>query len=73
MGPPLKIFQVSLDGILSFRCGNHTTQLGVIYQFTEDAPDPFMYFINEDIKYVLPIQTPAEHHLSLMSVRTLYC
>ena len=37
MGPLLKLVQVHLDGILSFRCVNCTTQLGVICKLAEGA------------------------------------
>lgn len=33
---------VQLDGISSFCHINFTTQLGVIYKFSEGAPDPSM-------------------------------
>ncbi|KAJ7412140.1 hypothetical protein WISP_98671 [Willisornis vidua] len=50
MGTSLKIVQVPLDGIPSFRCGNCTTQHGAICQCAECALGPFVYVINENIK-----------------------
>jgi len=40
MGPLLKLVQVPLDCIPSFKCVNHTTQLGVIWQLAQDALNP---------------------------------
>ncbi|RMC06715.1 hypothetical protein DUI87_16159 [Hirundo rustica rustica] len=42
VGPLLALVQGPLDGIPSFRCGNHATQLGVILKFAEGALDPFV-------------------------------
>ncbi|KAJ7414787.1 hypothetical protein BTVI_40212 [Pitangus sulphuratus] len=50
MGPFHELVQVPLDGILSLRCVNHTTQLGVICKLAEGALNPFVYVIDEDIK-----------------------
>ncbi|KAK4821092.1 hypothetical protein QYF61_013420 [Mycteria americana] len=36
-GPPLKPVKVSLDGILSLQCVNHSTQLGIISKLAEDG------------------------------------
>ncbi|PKU41222.1 hypothetical protein llap_8474 [Limosa lapponica baueri] len=47
-GPLLKPLQVPLDGILSLRCVNHTTQLGVVSKRAEGALDPTVYVIDED-------------------------
>ncbi|KAK4818126.1 hypothetical protein QYF61_006213 [Mycteria americana] len=49
-GPLLELVQVPLDGILSLRCVNHTTQLGVICKLAEGALNPAVYAIDEDIK-----------------------
>jgi len=38
-GPLLQLFQILLDGILSFWCVNCTTQLGVICKLAEGALD----------------------------------
>ncbi|KAK4816374.1 hypothetical protein QYF61_016278 [Mycteria americana] len=50
MGPLLELVQVPLDGILSLRHVNNTTQLGVICKFAESALDPTVYVIDEDMK-----------------------
>ncbi|KAK4812855.1 LOW QUALITY PROTEIN: hypothetical protein QYF61_022581, partial [Mycteria americana] len=50
MGPLLKLVQVPLDGILSLRLVNCTTQLGVICKLAEGALDPAVYVSDEDIK-----------------------
>jgi len=39
-GPLLELVRVPLDSILSLRCVNYTTQLGVICRFAEGALDP---------------------------------
>ncbi|KAK4824943.1 hypothetical protein QYF61_021631, partial [Mycteria americana] len=49
MGPLLELVQVPLDGILSLRHVNHTTQLGVVCKFAEGALDPTVCVIDEDI------------------------
>ncbi|KAK4829013.1 hypothetical protein QYF61_001769 [Mycteria americana] len=49
-GPLLKLAQVPLDGILSLRCVNCSTQLGVVCKLAEGALDPTVYVIDEDIK-----------------------
>lgn len=46
-GPFLELLSKSL---WSFRCVNHLTWLGVTYKSAEDAPDPFFYVIDKDIK-----------------------
>ncbi|KAK4807441.1 hypothetical protein QYF61_001992 [Mycteria americana] len=51
MGPLLQLVQVPLDGILSLRHVNHTTQLGIICKLAEDALDPTVYVVDEDIKH----------------------
>jgi len=38
-GPLLELVQVPLDGIPSFRCVDHTTQLGVVFKLAEGARD----------------------------------
>ncbi|KAK4819021.1 hypothetical protein QYF61_024137 [Mycteria americana] len=50
MGPLLQLVQVPLDGILSLRHVNHTTQLSVVCKLAEGALDPAVYVIDEDIK-----------------------
>ncbi|RMC11435.1 hypothetical protein DUI87_11554 [Hirundo rustica rustica] len=50
MGPILEYVQVPVDGILSFRCVNCMSQLGVICKFAQSALDSFVCAINEDIK-----------------------
>ncbi|KAJ7425601.1 hypothetical protein WISP_22947 [Willisornis vidua] len=47
MGPLPELVQVPLNGILSFRHDNHTTQLGVICKCAEE---PFVYANKEDFK-----------------------
>jgi len=42
MGPLIELVQVPLDGILSLRCVDCTTQLGVICTLAEGALDPAM-------------------------------
>ncbi|KAK4827314.1 hypothetical protein QYF61_016564 [Mycteria americana] len=49
-GPPLQLVQVPLDGILSFRCVNCTTQLGVICKLAEGALDLAVNVIDENIE-----------------------
>ncbi|KAF4795205.1 hypothetical protein TURU_095604 [Turdus rufiventris] len=49
-GPLLELVQIPLDDIPSFRCGNSTTQLGVILKFAEGVLDILFYAIDEDIK-----------------------
>ncbi|KAJ7409912.1 hypothetical protein WISP_111561 [Willisornis vidua] len=46
----LKLVQFPLDGILSFRYVNCTTQFGVICKFAESALNPTAHVINENIK-----------------------
>lgn len=50
MDPSLKLVQVLLEGILSFRCVISTTQLGVVWEFLEGTLNPTVYVISEDIK-----------------------
>ncbi|GAB0180669.1 cAMP-dependent protein kinase inhibitor alpha [Grus japonensis] len=50
MGLLLKLVQVPLDGILSLRHVNHTTQLGVICKLAESALNPTVHVTDEDIK-----------------------
>ncbi|KAJ7413331.1 hypothetical protein WISP_91355 [Willisornis vidua] len=45
--PGVTLTQILLDGILSFRCINSTTQLGVICKYAEDALAAFIHVINE--------------------------
>ncbi|KAK4823197.1 hypothetical protein QYF61_027206 [Mycteria americana] len=42
-GPLLELVQVPLDGILSLRCANRTTQLGVICKFAEEVDPLHLY------------------------------
>ncbi|PKU40563.1 testosterone 17-beta-dehydrogenase 3-like [Limosa lapponica baueri] len=49
-GPLLKPVQIPLDGILSLRHVNCTTQIGVICKLAEGALDPTVYVIDEDIE-----------------------
>ena len=49
MGPLLELVQVPLDGILSLRHVNCTTQLGVVCSLAEGALNPTVYVIDEDI------------------------
>ncbi|KAK4820335.1 hypothetical protein QYF61_024873 [Mycteria americana] len=51
MGPLHQLVQVPLDGILSLRHVNCTTQLGVLCKLAEGALDPTVCVIDEDIKY----------------------
>ncbi|PKU42157.1 hypothetical protein llap_7540 [Limosa lapponica baueri] len=44
-GPAKKSFPIVP---ISALCVNHTTQLGVIHKFAEDALDPAVYVIGED-------------------------
>ncbi|KAK4823599.1 hypothetical protein QYF61_003799 [Mycteria americana] len=48
--PLLQLVQVPLDGILSLRHVNRTTQLGVICKLAEGALNPAVYVIDEDTK-----------------------
>ncbi|TRZ10903.1 hypothetical protein HGM15179_016205 [Zosterops borbonicus] len=50
MGPLLDLVPVPLEGIPAFRYVSQTNQLGVICGPAEDAFDPFIDVINEDIK-----------------------
>jgi len=50
MGPLLELVQVPLDGILSLRCVNCTTQLGVTCKLAEGAFNPTVYVTDKDIK-----------------------
>ncbi|PKU44723.1 hypothetical protein llap_4997 [Limosa lapponica baueri] len=56
IGPLLEPAQITLDGILSLRCVNNSTQLGVICKLAEGALNPsmslsfYVYVIDEDIK-----------------------
>ncbi|KAK4826030.1 hypothetical protein QYF61_003851 [Mycteria americana] len=50
IGPLLQLVQVPLDGILSLRRVDRTTQLGVIFTLAEGALDPTAYVIDEDTK-----------------------
>jgi len=49
-GSLLELVQAPLDGILSLKYVNHTTQLGVIGKLAEGVLDPNTYLIDEDIK-----------------------
>ena len=51
--PPLQLVQVPLDSILSFWHVYRTTPLGVIFKLAEDALDPAVCVIAEDIKQYL--------------------
>jgi len=53
MGPLLELAQVPLDGILSLRRVNHTTQLGVMSKLAEGALEPAVYVTDEGIKQYL--------------------
>ena len=50
LGPPLKPVWISLDGILSLRHVDNTTQLGVIHKLAEGALNPTVHSTDEDIK-----------------------
>ncbi|KAK4815356.1 hypothetical protein QYF61_001344 [Mycteria americana] len=50
MDPLLELVQVPLNGILSLRRVNRTTQLGVICKLAEGALNPTVSVIDEDIK-----------------------
>ena len=50
MGLLCELVQVPLDGILSLRHVDRTTQLGVICKLAEGALNPAIYVIDEDIK-----------------------
>ncbi|KAK4831083.1 hypothetical protein QYF61_015281 [Mycteria americana] len=64
ISPLLELVQVPLDGILSLRCVNCTTQLGVICKLAEGALKPTVYVTDEDIKHM-----DAEgRHLSPISI-----
>jgi len=66
LGLLLELVWFSLSGILSCRCANFTTQLGVICKLAEGALDSTVDVIDEDIKqhwsYVLTLEG---HHSSL--------
>ncbi|KAK4830147.1 hypothetical protein QYF61_008635 [Mycteria americana] len=49
-GPPLKPVTVTLDGIPSLQCVDHTTQLGVIGKLAEGALKPTVHVANKDVK-----------------------
>lgn len=51
MGPLVKLIQVPLDGIPTFRNVSHTIQLGIICKLPGGALSPFIYAINEDGTY----------------------
>lgn len=46
----LELVQVPVKGILSFRCVNHTTHLGVIYKSVEGALHPTVCVFDRDGK-----------------------
>ncbi|KAJ7418070.1 hypothetical protein BTVI_30587 [Pitangus sulphuratus] len=46
--PLLELVQVSLDGIPSFRCVNHTTQLGVTCKFADSTLSYTAHVPDED-------------------------
>ncbi|KAJ7420714.1 hypothetical protein BTVI_20654 [Pitangus sulphuratus] len=50
IGPLLKLVQIPLDVILSFRCVNSTTQPGVVCKLAEGALDPCVCVIDNGIK-----------------------
>ena len=50
LGPPLEPVWVFLVGILSFRCANCTTQIGVICKLAQDVLDPTVSVTDEDIE-----------------------
>ncbi|KAK4820994.1 hypothetical protein QYF61_009460 [Mycteria americana] len=61
------LLQVPLDGILSLRCVNRTTQLDVICKLAEGALNPTVYVIDEDIKQYWSQYRPLRdttHHRS---------
>ncbi|KAK4831353.1 hypothetical protein QYF61_017484 [Mycteria americana] len=51
MDPLLELVQVPVNGTLSLRHVNCTTQLGVVCKLAEGALDPTVYVIDEDIKH----------------------
>ncbi|KAK4818032.1 hypothetical protein QYF61_004156 [Mycteria americana] len=57
-GPLLELVQVPLDGILSLRRVNRTTQLGVVCKLAEGALDPTVCVIDEDIKQYWSLYRP---------------
>ena len=50
MGQLLQPVQVPLNGISSFYCINHTTQLGVICKLAKGVLNPIVYVVDKDIK-----------------------
>ncbi|KAK4825361.1 hypothetical protein QYF61_026880 [Mycteria americana] len=67
-----QLVQVPLDGILSLKHVNHTTQLGIVCKLAEGALDPTVYVTDEGIKQYWSQYCPPEgHHLSLISIWTL--
>ena len=53
LGPLLEPIQVSLDGISSIGCVNHTPQLGVTHKLAESRISPTVYVFDEDIQEYL--------------------
>jgi len=68
LGPLLKPVQVSLDGTLSLKHMDYTTQPGVIYKHAEDVLGPTVDFTDKDMKE--PVQTPQGHHSLVISIQT---
>ncbi|TRZ26593.1 hypothetical protein HGM15179_000534 [Zosterops borbonicus] len=50
MVPLTELAQIPVDGIISLRCGNCTTQLGVTGKFAGGVLYQFTYVIDEDVK-----------------------
>ncbi|KAJ7411995.1 hypothetical protein WISP_99901 [Willisornis vidua] len=49
-GPLLKLIQVPLNAILSFKWVNSTTQPGVVCKLADNALDPCVYVTDKEIK-----------------------
>lgn len=58
MAPLLRLVQVTLGAILSFRCVRGTAQIGVTCRFAEGALYPFIHVINKDDSNTGPSMDP---------------
>lgn len=50
MNPILELVQVSLDGIVSLRCDNYSSQLSGICKPAKNSLNPTVFILDEGIK-----------------------